>query len=246
MTKLLFLLLAPASAWAQGGLGYFYMGTGAADLGKYQSALQTSLGDDLQIVGPGIHFGGRGMGSFGNRVFIGGNGFSGTFASGETANGAAEVNLAMGFFNIGVAAVARNRVLFVPFIGIGAGGTGVSLKNENPARSVYFDQTAAVAYERTRKYSNSGFGAEAGVSLQFIVTGKRENPAGLALGLEAGGLLRAPGRWRDSDGNVIRGPERMGFQGAYLRLTIGGGGFSIKNNRRKKQNSDFSFPPSEN
>lgn len=246
MKIFLMLLLTPISAWAQGGLGYFFVGTGAADLGKYQTALQTALGADFEAVGPGIHFGGRGMGGAGNRVLIGGNGFGGIFASGENANGAAEIRSAMGFFNIGVAAVARNRVMLVPFFGIGGGNTNVRVKNENPAYPVYFDQTTAVGYERTRNYKNRGFAAELGMTLQFILTGKRAEPAGLALGLEVGGLLRTAGRWKDSDDNVIRGPERLGFQGGYVRLTIGGGSYNLKNNRRRKPAQDFPFPPSEN
>jgi hypothetical protein len=247
MKKLLFwAIFSPAVAWAQGGLGYFYVGTGVFDAGKYQSALRESLGPEFEAVGPGIHFGGRGMGGAGNRVMVGGNGFGGMFASGENANGSAEIRAGMGFFNVGVVAVAQNRTLLIPYLGIGGGGTTVRIKNENPASAVYFDRSTAVGYERVRNYTNSGFAAELGMTLQFVLTGKSDNPGGLALGLELGGLFRAPGRWRDSDGNAILGPERMGFQGAYLRLTIGGGSLEIKNRKNKTGAFDDFNPPSEN
>ncbi|MCS7086716.1 MAG: hypothetical protein NZ534_11660, partial [Bacteroidia bacterium] len=183
----------------------------------------------------------------GGRALIGGNGFGGIFASGENANGSAEVRSAMGFFNVGAVAVAHNRFLLVPYLGVGGGNNSVRIRNQNPAFPVYFDQNTAVGYERVRRYKNRGFALEAGVHFQFFIVSDdyedEREVEGLALGLEAGGLFRVPGRWRDADDNFIRGPERLGFQGLYVRLTVGGGSYELK---RRKKSSDSTEPPVEN
>ncbi|MCS7085122.1 MAG: hypothetical protein RMM53_03105 [Bacteroidia bacterium] len=225
-------LIFPCAGYGQGGFGYFYIGTAAADLDKYESALRGSLGSDLEFHTPGVHFGGRGFGGWGERILLGGNGFGGIFATADNDNGTAEISAGMGFFNIGVAAVSKGRSFLLPFVGLGAGGTSVRIKNTNSQRPVFFDQNHPVEYDRYRGYTNGGFAAEVGLSASWYILDDRNDgiPGGLALGLEVGGLWRAAGRWRDSDDNRVRGPERMGFQCLYLRFTVGGGGYALRKN----------------
>lgn len=208
-----------------GGIGFMQLGTVIGPVGDVQGALRQpgALGPRATSPGFGYTIGGGGRALILRRLVIGGKGF-GVFTSrvgGE--RGFATVTAGGGGFELGVAAVNRDSWLLIPYVGGGAGGMTLEVSNESQGSVVIADDDEIPPAGR-RTY-DAGFGyLELGLAahrLLFFGSG------GFALGVEAGGMVSvAPSAW-NTGGSNLDGVDRARLSGGFLRISMGGGGFSF-------------------
>ena len=171
----------------------------------------------------GYTIGGGGRALLLRRLVIGGRGF-GVFTPRVGGDrGFARVTAGGGGFELGVAAVNRDAWLLIPYVGGGGGGVTVEVANESDAPLTVADDEE-IPVRGQRSY-DAGFGyIEFGLAthrLLFFGSG------GFALGLDVGGIISvAPGPW-STGGRDLDGIDRARVSGGFLRLTIGGGGFTF-------------------
>ncbi len=208
-----------------GGLGFMQLGTHIGPVGDIAGALQEPNALGSRAVSPefGYTIGGGGRALLLRRLVIGGRGF-GVFTPRVGGDrGFANITAGGGGFEFGIAAINRDAWLLIPYVGGGAGGITVEVSNESDgALTVAEDE--AIPADGQRTY-DAGFGyVEFGLAthrLLFFGSG------GFALGLDVGGIISvAPSAW-STGGSNLDGIDRARLSGGFLRLTIGGGGFSF-------------------
>lgn len=187
---------------------------------------------DLQVFAPAgikkfkndhLLLGGTGHAHLGNFV-IGGSGM-GMIGDGEMTD-SLEVSLGggLGTFDIGYLVVNRDHVKCYPMIGLGAGGYGISIaQNENVSASDVVNNPG-----REINISHGGFVIDASLNLDFIPFlqyDEEENSyGGFMTGLKVGYLLGFPtSDWTFAGGDVTGGPD-FGLNMIYVKLNLGGFG----------------------
>lgn len=208
-----------------GGLGYMQLGTHIGPIGDIAGTLRApdALGDRATSPEFGYTIGGGGRALILRRLVIGGRGF-GVFTPRVGGDrGFATMTAGGGGFELGVAAVNRDHWLLIPYVGGGAGGVNVEVANDSETPIVIADDEE-IPVDGQRTY-DAGFGyIEFGLAthrLLFFGSG------GFALGLDVGGIISvAPTPW-STGGRDLDGIDRARLSGGFLRLTIGGGGFTF-------------------
>jgi len=208
-----------------GGIGFMQLGTHIGPVADIASTLRdpNALGDGAVSPGFGYTIGGGGRALLLGRLVIGGRGF-GVFTpriGGE--RGFATITAGGGGFELGVAAVNRDAWLLIPYVGGGAGGVTMEVANTSTTTLTIADDEA-IPKAGTRTY-DAGFGyIEFGLAahrLLFFGSG------GFAIGMDVGGMVSVgPQKWSTGVRN-LDGIDRPKLSGAFLRLTLGGGGFSF-------------------
>jgi hypothetical protein len=232
---ILFVLTSLLQANAQnlrGGFGHGYFGAAvniSPDIQKDLSSV-TLLGNDLHFNRAGIIGGGGGYGVFGNRILLGGSGLGYRVAD-ATSRGQATLSMGGGFINLGYVVIRRDNMMTFPYIGIG--GKGMSLRVKNDTDESFNIGNRIVAPGDDLKLNSGGISFEAGYSMQLYTFSLSEkgSSGGLLVGLQAGTYVFAGLEdWHiESSDDMVPSFSKAYSFAPYIRLTIGGGGFTVTN-----------------
>ncbi|MEM6292480.1 MAG: hypothetical protein AAGA54_14490 [Myxococcota bacterium] len=210
-----------------GGLGYMQLGTFIGPVGDIGRSLRAdgALGPNASSPEFAYTIGGGGRALVLSRLVIGGKGF-GLFAPRIGSDvGTATFAGGGGGLEIGVAAVNRRNWLFIPYVGGGGMGLGVDVTNDS-TDTVSIGDDEAIPPDGRRLYE-SGFGyleLGAGTHRLFFM-----GSGGFALGFDVGAMLSVgPTPWSNEGGSTVEAIDRPTLRGVYLRLSIGGGGFTFR------------------
>lgn len=216
---------SPIRRARSGGLGFLQLGTHIGPVGGVRSALRAPDGLGAGATSPefGYTVGGGGRALLWRRLVIGGRGF-GTFSPRVGgANGRATFAGGGGGLELGVAAVSRSAWLLIPYVGGGAGGVHMDVANTSTDAIVIADDEA-IPPEGTRSY-DAGFGyIELGLAAHRLLFW---NTGGFAVGVDAGAMVTIASSPWSTDAQTVDGLSRARLSGGFLRLTLGGGGFSF-------------------
>ena len=208
-----------------GGVGFMQLGTHIGPVADVARTLRDpgALGDRAISPSFGYTIGGGGRALLLRRLVIGGRGF-GLFTPRVGGDrGVATITAGGGGFELGVAALNSNAWLLIPYVGGGAGGITIEVANESSGSLTIADDEA-IPRGGTRTY-DAGFGY-----LEFGLAAHRLlffGDGGFAVGVDVGGIVSVgPQKWNTA-GRNLDGIDRPKLSGAFLRLTIGGGGFSF-------------------
>ncbi|MBW2529793.1 MAG: hypothetical protein JRI23_36790 [Deltaproteobacteria bacterium] len=216
----------PDFVW--GGLGYAMAGAMVGEPG--------SLGDELvATLGPGANpgeffpmLGGGGWMLIGDRFMLGGKGFGIWLPSVEGELGSATISGGGGGFEIGYALLSEPEWLAFPFLGAGGVGLGLTIDNATTDTTLQFATNDEIPGGGSRTYEGGFFYLEAGVGFQHLMMWGEdgEGQGGWALGGEAGLMVSSfNSRWGDDSETALNGVDSVRLDGAFFRLTVGGGGF---------------------
>lgn len=204
-------------ASVSGGRGFFMVGAQQLDLDELNERFADTgypeFDDVLLTLGGGGFF-------VHNRFVIGGEGH-GALGSSETTDGdefRTSVGGGYGLLNVGYAAIAHRGLLVYPMIGVGGGGLMVDItERSTPDFDDVLDQP-----RRGVHLVQAQFLVSAGIGIDHVFRTGISN-RGFALGLRAGWMF-APieGDWAFGRNDVADGPD-SGFNGPYVRLSIGAG-----------------------
>jgi hypothetical protein len=213
-----------------GAMGHAYFGSTLNISSGIQENLRVPslLGGDLQLNRFARLSGGGGYRLIDGRFLIGGSGF-GYSVSDATARGKATLSMGGGFVNIGYLLFAKRNLMGFPYIGFGGYGTTLRLKNDTDDDFFNIDNKT-INPGQHESLRSGGMGLEVGYSLTFLKFSVRneESTSGFMIGLQAGTyFFTGIEDWHEKpvDGSTVDVTQAYLFT-PYLRVTIGGGGFS--------------------
>jgi len=206
-----------------GGVGYFQTG--------YAFFSQENLNDLLSAYGipevqnGSVSFGGGGH-SIVNSFIIGGEGHG--LIGGTSTNDEYTVSQGggYGFFNLGYLILQKSMLTLYPVLGIGGGGYSITITDRAALPSNFNDLLADPKTQST--LSKGGFMLNFSLGADFMVAAEQsaEGYGGFIVGIRGGYLLELnKNQWHVADQELAGGPD-AGISGPFIRLTIGGGGFS--------------------
>ncbi len=214
-----------------GGFGYFTIGGCGILNPQLEKFLQKPrlLTSNYTLSPNGIQAGGGGFGLLG-RWMLGGYGLYSGFPEITKDSITSQVSLGSGMFTIGYLSKVKERMFLYPYLGVGGSGITIKISNEAIENTVEFDSRNPLKPQEKSDYSIGGIAFDLGGSLQYflIPPSSEGGHGGMLLGLQAGcgGTFISGTRWKDSQGRTVKGPEGIFHLSPYVRLTIGGGGFS--------------------
>ena len=214
---------SPKKSKVYGGMGYFYSGVSFADL----DALNTMLMENgmPELGNTSVSFGGGGQGIIGNFI-LGGEGHGIVGESGLNQTYRVSYGGGYGLFNIGYVVYAKPAVLIYPMLGIGGGGQSVTITNRSTLPVSFSDLLEDPKHQSV--LTKGSFLIDLSVNSNIFIFGNTggNSSGGFLVGLRAGYLLElSNARWYIDDQELVGGPD-SGMSGPYIRLVIGGGGFS--------------------
>ena len=139
----------------------------------------------------------------------------------ETANGDYKVGVSGGIaqFDLGYAALQRDRLLLYPLVGIGGAGTTLQLQHN---REVPFDDMLADP-GRSSSATIGAFVITPTIALEYVIAAgsPRRGIRGLALGLQSGYTLTSRnGSWHMHQSDLAAGPT-LDLDGFFVVVTMG-------------------------
>lgn len=213
-----------------GGLGFMSFGVMAGPIGDITNGLadEFALGAGAKSPEFAYTIGGGGRMLAFQRLIVGGKGF-GLFAPQVGGvNGTAKLGGGGGGLELGFAAVSSRKWLFFPYFGVGGFGLGLDVRNESGS-AIVFGDADPIRPGESDTYSSGFVYIEVGAGIHRLLL---VQDGGFAVGFDVGGMFSAaPTRW-SSDNQDLRGVDRPRLSGAYLRLTLGGGGFLMRPTKR--------------
>lgn len=214
----------------RGGFGYGFFGPAYNLSPTIQNDLKVPslLGDGLQLNGLTMLAGGGGYGLLNNNILIGGSGF-GYKISDATERGQTTFSVGGGFVNFGYLHVAKKNLMGFPYFGIGACGMNMKLKNDTPD-DIFNLGSVTVEPGQSKNFSSAGIGFEIGYAIKLLTFSIDElgNHGGFMIGLQAGTYyFSGIDNWYEKDTDeVVPAFSRPHAFAPYVRITIGGGGFT--------------------
>lgn len=212
-----------------GGFGHLSPGVLVGSFGALDDALSAddALGSGAELGPVAVTLGGGGGMLLGGRYVVRGKGFGMVVPSTTTVRGRASLTGGGGGFDVGLVYHHRQWLLY-PFFGVGGMGMALDVDNQSAGDLVLGGRTIAAGQRRTL---TSGF-ATAELGFGFVrrmfgapPPGARGGMGGLVHGGELGLVVSLWGSgWDDAQGRADLPQAQV--VGAYLRLTVGGGGFS--------------------
>jgi len=175
----------------------------------------------------GIQAGGEGFAMI-HRVLIGGGGY-GISQFTQSADSASLVQgSGGGYFKVGYVFWSKQKTFMTTNLGIGGFGSSYEITNQKSKNGIYFNEEFPIRTGETKTYSYAGSLFDFTYGIKTLITGKNMNShGGFMLGFDAGCLLNvATGSWSGDEDNIIGPPSPGVTTIPYIRLTIGGGGFS--------------------
>ena len=224
----------PPAEW--GGFGYATVGGMVGDWSKLEGALDgpEAFGNAFDVSPLALQVGGGGKALLGQWFLLGGKGM-GWFVGGDRRDDA-EMSLSGGGggFDFGVAVYNRHLTLFYPYVGVGGYALSFDVANGRDRDLRFGDAT--VGPGQTRAFSTGFFTADFGIGIQrMMFFGRRDDlsDGGFLAGFEGGLLVPlVKGALVDDADQRVAGVADFGLSGVYLRLTLGGGGFSFSDDPR--------------
>lgn len=181
-----------------------------------------ALGEDASPVGFGMAFGGGGKAIIGGFV-LGGYGFALPELSGTSEAGAVDFSGGGGGLQLGWAFCGPSQMLVYPYLGFGGAGVKASVVNNSDAAITIGDSTS-IDPGRRREFGGGFVYGDVGLGWVMFNPGL---DGGFLVGAETGVFYTlSGGAWEDLDGNAVPGLGDTGIVAGYLRINIGGGGFS--------------------
>ena len=215
--------VSPSKIKGMGG-GGFTFGVGFMDISKLHEFVPASVPsfNDKHLL-----IGGTGHGIT-NRLVLGG---SGVGILGEKYHtDSLEVNTGGGYgvFEFGYLVCDKRNMKIYPTIGIGAGGMNVQISN---SKTVPADEVSNNPAQEIH-IRNGGFLTDISITINFIPSitydEKENSSGGFMIGIQAGYLYGIPSSdWSYSGGSISGGP-RFGINMPYVKLVLGGFGWSGK------------------
>lgn len=211
----------PAPRPELGGLGYFSPGVMLGRVGGTAGLSDPrALGAGAELPGSSLQLGGGGRALLGD-LLLGGKGFGYDFGQASTGRGQVSLSGGGGGLDVGYALSRQDRHLVYTYLGVGGMGFSMEITNRGQ-RPIELDGVNILPGQSTTLTAGAAYG-EAGLGAHWLLLGAGGGPC---LGLEAGALFKLNGgRWEDSAGHRALALQRAGWNGFFLRLTLGGGGF---------------------
>lgn len=205
-----------------GGLGKAYLGGIGLDLGGLESSLRPLLGADAGIAHLGLQVGGGGFMLIGGVVLSGG-GYAIVTPSTNGSQGDVALSGGGGGVALGYAVVNSRQWIVYPYFGVGGYGQTLRVTNVS-GTDLQLGARDVLGPGESGSYDSGFFTADFGISanrLLFFADG------GFAVGLDAGFITSAgsTGWERQATGEVADALAWAQLRGAYMRLSLGGGGF---------------------
>lgn len=213
-----------------GGFGYGFFGPVYNLSPTVQNDLRVPslLGDEFQLNGLAMLSGGGGYGLLNNNILIGGSGF-GYKISDATQRGQATFSIGGGFVNFGYLLMAKKNMMSFPYFGIGACGMNLKLKNDTPD-DIFDLGSVSIEPGNSKNFSSSGIGFEIGYAFKVLTFTMDElgSHGGFMVGLQVGTYyFSGIDNWYEKDTDeVVPAFSRPHAFAPYVRITIGGGGFT--------------------
>jgi hypothetical protein len=207
-----------------GGLGYFSPGVMAGRVGGTGGLSgPKALGAGGELPGFSYQLGGGGRALIGD-VLIGGKGFGYDFGQASTARGQVRMSGGGGGLDVGYAISRQAGHLVYAYLGIGGMRFDMELTNHSD-RPIDLDGVQVLPGEQTTLRAGSTYG-EAGLGAHWMLLGPQGGPS---VGVELGSQFKLNGgRWEGEGAQKALALQRAGWNGFFLRLAVGGGGFSLQ------------------
>lgn len=217
-------------AYNVGGFGHFYTGPSYLQQSDLHEYLESGpvLGTNLPFRS-GNMSGGEGACVLG-RFIIGGGGFGQSLIRKTTDSARATVSFGGGYFKFGYIFHFHKENLLYGYAGTGWGGLNVHIENLSSESYIKFNHLDPISPGSKGDYEMSYNFYDFGVSWKhlFATESDGSGAGGVMLGFDAGLMVGfSNSDWQTSNDRVVSGPPVPGaFMNPYVRLTIGGGGFS--------------------
>ncbi|MCS7073219.1 MAG: hypothetical protein NZ108_02005 [Bacteroidia bacterium] len=243
-----------------GIFGNFTSGASLGFFGKLEDDLKKEkvFKDDFFLRSLGSQYGGNIYGLIAGKVIIGAGGLGFSYDVGENGNGQSALKSHLITGNVGYAflnkthhikktmdsegkyieLVERNQThqklftfhsLTFAYLGYGTGKSTLKLSNYSDQELQHGDQI--IKRSNYQEFTNDLSLLEFGIGTRLY-----KNPkGGIMFGMELGGYLNlGNGVWKNSEGKEVSNVSAAKLSGAYLRFTIGGGIFSLKDDAGAK------------
>jgi hypothetical protein len=208
-----------------GGIGFASIAPYFGDLSGLEDALRapTALGARYGVNRTAVLLGGGGGAVLFGKLWLGGKGYGLWTGPFENARGKAALTGGGGGFEIGYV-VARPRMLFIPYLGLG--GFAYNLEVTNLTSGPMTIQQQAVIGSNSSRTFISGFATlDVGIRVQRLLFW---HSSGLTAGIEAGLLRSISTRPWQSDPVELTDVSGASLDGSYIRVNFGGGGFLFR------------------
>lgn len=221
-----------------GGVGYFLAGLSAVDLDEMKVFFDQEIpNSSFNMIGGGgfayykrFIFGGMGYGMIGQEFLLG-----------DENNVSADVRFTLGGggFDFGYDFSKKANQMVIPFVHVGGSGLTMNVKGNFTYEGQVItdsDPTTPAPNETEIETGNVKIGVGAAV---YHIFGKvrDEDFSGIMLGVKAGvSYMGTTSEWEYGDDDIILqdGPSYNPLY-YYLSINIGGGGFSVKNQKLTKE-----------
>lgn len=212
-----------------GGFGHFFTGPSNANLTKLNDYFTTIKGLNTSggVNNTGSIIGGTGYG-IKNNFLIGGTGYAAAYGVSQPQDAAITLGFGGGSFNMGYIIYSKSKTFMYPYVGLGAGGIGITIEN-NGNTDIVLDQRNVIASGKKSSFSYGGSYYEFGYAVKNFPLNKKGEMGGFMLGLEAGVILNVySDNWLNEEGKKVSGTPAFSPAQSYLRITIGGGAVKHK------------------
>lgn len=225
----------PSCSYTSGGFGHFFQGPSYYMPGSLVNYLESPEVLNAPISArAGTTSGGEGAALL-NNFLVGGGGFAETSSRHLTDSTRMQLSIGGGYFKFGYALVSCNHNLVYVYSGLGWGAMELRLENFSKDSGIRFDDDAPIAPGFRRQYQLNLNYYDLGISFKRIATSRRKTYGGFMFGIDMGAFItQSTSEWYTTSDEIISGPPepRMGFN-PYLRITIGGGGFTAEEDQHK-------------
>jgi len=214
-------------AYKSGGYGFFSPGVMIGGLSNLESNLQSdgilSNGEGLSSLSTTI--GGGGYGLLDKRFILGGYGFGNFFS--KTTSSVAIIKMSGGglIMQIGYAAYNKNKMLVFPTVGFGIMGNNMTIDNTS-ANDLQFGDNNIPAGTLTQVSEGNPM---MDFAINFNKLLSKTGNGGFCIGASLGYMLNlSTTDWQNvQTKQAVTGVDETGYQGFYIKVIIGGGGFKL-------------------
>jgi hypothetical protein len=209
-----------------GGLGYISIGPFFGDLSGLDDALRapTALGASYDVGRTALMLGVGGGAVLFSHLWLGVKGFGLATGPFENLRGKAALTGGGGALEFGYVVAPRQRMLIIPFMGLGGFAYNLDVTNRTSG-PMPVQQLLVIPPGETRTFKAGIATLDVGIRVErllFFCSG------GFTAGFEVGLLRSLSTRPWQSESVEFTDHPGAGLDGAYLRVNIGGGGFSFR------------------
>jgi len=209
-----------------GGLGYASIGGQSLSFNDSNSPLQSLsvFPDNLNL-----QFGGGGFILLDSKYIIKGQGYGSIFQLANTSVASLNSTFGGGGLNLGYAFINKNDLLLFPTVGIGASGYNLEVENISATNLLFGNEVISPNQVTEYQLFNAYLDLNLNLHRLFDFGKDDDDIGGFSLGLSLGYQLPInDGTWKNlSTNNEIQNLENNSASAFYIKLLIGGGGFSL-------------------